>query len=456
MNRISPIESQVGTLPRAPALPIEPVTGPRYRPDGPDAERTTFLLDATRILADSLDLETTLASVARLSLPHLGSWCIVDVCDGEEVRRVAIIHSDSAQQWLADQLLSGWPPQRDDPLGAPSAVRTRRSEVVFPVTDEMLIEAAQSPENLAMLRALEIGSFMTVPLLARGAVLGAITYVAPNHGDSFSERERVLAEDLAIRCAIAIDNARLFQHAQEAQAQAEAANLVKMRFLSTMSHELRTPLNAIAGYVELLYTGIRGPLSEEQLSDLRRIRVNQRHLLGLVEAVLSYARIDAGRIEFGLADVSLASVLSDTETLVAPLAEKKRVTIEGFGSQGEGSDLAVYADREKLQQILVNLLTNAIKFSPDGGVIGITCGLEDERVEIRVSDQGVGIAPEHLDRIFEPFVQVDEGLKKRHGGIGLGLAISRELAVGMGGGLFAESELGRGATFTLALSRGRD
>ena len=445
----------IGPLPPEQPIPTEPVTGTRYRPDGLDLEGVAFLLDATRILAESLDFETTLASVARLSLPHLGSWCIVDLCDGDEVRRLAIIHSDPTQQWLADALLSGWPPHRDDTLAMPSAVRTRQSQVVFPVTDEMLVAAAQSPENLAILRALQIGSLLTVPLLARGAVLGAITYVAPNHGDSFSARERVLAEDLATRCAMAVDNARLFEDAKAAQAQAEAANLVKMRFLSTMSHELRTPLNAIAGYVELLETGIRGPLLPQQLTDLRRVRINQRHLLGLVEAVLSYARVDAGRVEFGLTDVPLASVLSDTETLVAPLAESNGISVDGFPLAGSESSLAVFADAEKLQQILVNLLTNAIKFSPEGGAIEIVCEPVGERVEIRVSDHGVGIAPEHLDRIFEPFVQVDEGLRRSHGGIGLGLAISRELAIGMGGGLFAESTLGGGSTFTVALGRGR-
>ncbi|HEX6909267.1 MAG TPA: histidine kinase dimerization/phospho-acceptor domain-containing protein [Longimicrobium sp.] len=288
------------TSPIAP-LPGDPAARPARDPlrfHGLDAQASSFLLEATRTLADSLDVETTLASVARLSLPFVGAWCIVDLCEGDQLRRVAVIHSDPAQQRLADELRSGWPPKRDGSFGVPVAVRTRRCEVVFPVTDAMLVEAAQSPENLAMLRALRIDCFMTVPLVARGAVLGAITYLASSHGDSFPARERALAEDLAARCAIAIDNARLFQHAQDARAQAEAANLVKTRFLSTMSHELRTPLNAIAGYVELLETGIRGPLTQRQLADLRRVRVNQRHLLGLVEAVLGYARLGAGTTEF--------------------------------------------------------------------------------------------------------------------------------------------------------------
>ena len=432
----------------------QPTAGRTDSGVGLNEESASFLLQATRILAASLDIEKTLASAARLSLPHLGSWCIVDLCEGDHMRRLAIIHPDPAQQALADELLSGWPPQREHSLGVPSAVRSGRSEVVFPVTDEMLVAAAGSPQNLALLRALQIGSFMTVPLLARGAVLGAITYVSPNHGDSFSGLDLVLAEDLATRCAIAIDNAQLFQRAKAAQAQAEEANQAKIRFLSTMSHELRTPLNAISGYVELLETGVRGELTPPQLADLCRIRINQRHLLGLVEAVLTYARVESGHTEFGLGDVRLASVLGDTEVLVTPLADKRGITLEWICQPGD-SALVVHADRDRLQQILVNLLTNAIKFSHQGGSVAITCGQAGEGVEIRVSDHGVGIASDHLERIFAPFVQVDEGLRKEYGGIGLGLAISHELAVGMGGSLSAESEPGMGSTFTLALSHGR-
>ncbi|HET6228468.1 MAG TPA: GAF domain-containing sensor histidine kinase [Longimicrobiaceae bacterium] len=199
----------------------------------PTSERDlSFLVEATRLLAASLDVETTLATVARLSLPHLGSWCMVDLLEAGHMRRLAIIHPDPARQALAQQLQEGWPPLRDDPLGLPSAMRTRRSQVVFPVTDTMLVGAARSPENLALLRRLQIGSFMTIPLLARGEVLGAITYVSPNHGDSFTPDDLVLGEDLAARAAIAIDNARLMREAERALA---AAELSEERFSRIIS-----------------------------------------------------------------------------------------------------------------------------------------------------------------------------------------------------------------------------
>lgn len=418
----------------------------------------SFLVEASRVLNRTLDVEETLATVARLSVPHLGSWCVVDLCQGDRVRRLAIVHPDPAKQSVADELLASWPPHRDDPL----ALRTGQSEVVFPVTDEMLSTAARSPENLAMLRTLGIGSVMSVPLLARGEVLGAITYVSPDRDHPFTRDDLVLAEDLAARCAVAIDNARLLQSAEQARAeadaareQAEQANLIKVRFLSTMSHELRTPLNAIAGYAELLETGVRGPLTDAQLEDVHRIQVNQRHLLGLVEAVLNFAKIEAGRIEFGLADVPLADVLAEVGVIIAPLAEEKGITCLGCASPEEEPGAMVYADPDKLRQILVNLLDNAIKFSGDAATVEVTHRFSGANVQIRVTDYGTGIAPEHRERIFEPFVQVEDGLARGHEGTGLGLAISRELAVGMGGTITVESEVGRGSTFAVTLSRGR-
>lgn len=450
--------NQISQVVHHPEPPVAVTESSPERPRKPMGERELlFLAEATRLLGESLEVEKTLTAVARLSLPHLGSWCIVDLCEGDHIRRLAILHPDPKQQALADDLLAGWPPGREDPVGVPSAVRSGRSEVVFPVTDEMLAGVARSPENLAILRALEIGSIMTVPLRARGAVLGAITYVSPNHGDSFSERDLALAEGVALRCAMAIDIARLLQTArlaeaaaESARAEAEGANLAKVRFLSLMSHELRTPLNAIAGYAELLETGIRGPLSEVQLADVRRIQANQRHLLGLVESVLTYAKTDAGNIEFRPEEVPLGLLLAEVYGTMSPLIVEKGASCSGCEAE-DSADLTVYADPEKLRQILINLLANAIKFSGEGGRIQVTHQHAGEKVEIRIADDGIGIAAEHRERIFDPFVQVEEGLADRHGGTGLGLAISLELAIGMGGDLRVESELGRGSTFILTL-----
>jgi signal transduction histidine kinase len=217
-----------------------------------------------------------------------------------------------------------------------------------------------------------------------------------------------------------------------------------------MSHELRTPLNAIGGYAELIELGIRGPVTAEQRADLERIQRSQRHLLGLINGVLNYARLETGNVRYELTDVVVDGMLATCEALVAPQARAKRLHLVVPACPPA---LAVRADEEKVQQIILNLLTNSIKFTDDGGRIEITCEEEEDFVAINVIDTGRGIAPEKLATIFDPFVQVDARLTRTHEGVGLGLAISRDLARGMGGDLAVKSAPGTGSTFILRLPR---
>jgi len=234
---------------------------------------------------------------------------------------------------------------------------------------------------------------------------------------------------------------------------AEAANRAKSDFLTTMSHELRTPLNAIGGYVDLMELGIRGPVTVEQRNDLARIKRSGRHLLGLINDILNFAKLEAGKVEFRFSDLNLVELVAGVEALVAPQMRAKGIRVSY-----DRCDPAVMArgDAEKVQQIILNLLTNSLKFTPTDGEITISCARHENRAVISVGDTGCGIPSEKLNTVFEPFVQIDRRLASDssstvQSGVGLGLAISRELARGMGGDINAESRVGVGSVFTLVL-----
>jgi signal transduction histidine kinase len=236
--------------------------------------------------------------------------------------------------------------------------------------------------------------------------------------------------------------------AEEARAIAEHANRAKSEFLAVMSHELRTPLNAIGGYTELLEMGVHGEVSAAQREAFERIQRSQRLLLGLINQVLNYARIETGTVRYNLGSVSVGAALRSAEALMGPQLRAKAMRFETTGATDRAF---VRADEERLQQILLNLLSNAVKFTDRGGLIRVDVDTTPELVRLHVSDSGIGIPREKLGVIFEPFVQVDPNYTRTHEGVGLGLAISRDLARGMGGDLTVSSIEGEGSRFTLTL-----
>ena len=241
------------------------------------------------------------------------------------------------------------------------------------------------------------------------------------------------------------------READEARGLAEQANVAKSQFLATMSHELRTPLNAIVGYVDLLELGVHGSLTDAQREDVRRIRRSEATLHRLVEHVLSFARLESGKIEYRYEDVVLDRFLATLEGFIAPRLAQKHLE---YRLDCTDASVTVSIDRDKVEQIMLNLLSNAVKFT-DRGTIEVRCVVSDTTFSIAVADTGRGIRASLLDAIFEPFTQGDRSLTRTSEGTGLGLSISQQLARAMGGEITVETEEGRGSTFVVSLPRRR-
>ncbi|MEX2582396.1 MAG: ATP-binding protein [Gemmatimonadota bacterium] len=400
-----------------------------------------FLTDAGALLATNVDPVTTLRNIARLAVPTLADWCTIDLIRGDgSLERVAVEHMEPRKAMAAAELARRHPPSRESEFGVSKAIRTGRSELIREVTPELMRELARSPGHRKLLEELGIRSVMLVPLIARGEPLGAITFVSAESGWLYSSEELEMAEELAGRAALAIENSRLFDASQ-------AATEAKSDFLAVMSHELRTPLTAIIGYSELLQLGVPEPVTPRQHEQAERIEVSARHLLQLIEEILTLVTLDSGESRVRSEQIDVKELLDSAASIMDPMARAKGLAI-GIGHAAH--DTVLLSDPDKLLQILLNLLSNAIKFT-ESGEIRLEASVEDGVVTFTVADTGIGLGPEHMERIFEPFWQVERPITRRAGGTGLGLTISRRLADLLGGDLEVESEVGAGSTFRVIL-----
>ena len=423
--------------------------------DAADANaRSQYLATASRDLSLSLDEPATRDTVRRLSLPRPGTWCIVDVIESNgAVHRLSVVHPDPAKQSLAHLLEEDWPSSSGDPTDVPDLtqmLRLAQPTVLTGDSGAALTLAAHGEANLRILREIGFGSLLVVPLVVRARVQGAITFVSREGDPPFSPDEIGLAVDITARCAMALDNARLYREADALRRAAEAANQSKSQFLGTMSHELRTPLNVIGGFTELLELGIEGPVTEKQRGALARIRASQQHLLMLITEILNFVRIESGRMEYHFGRTPLADALADVAGMLEGMAKGKGLTM---AISSGNADVVAWADADRVRQILMNLIMNAVKYTPGGGTITVSCAAVGETVVARVADTGPGIPSDRLEAIFEPFVQLTSGFTDRLGGVGLGLPISRDLARAMKGDVILESTGSGGSCFMLVLPR---
>lgn len=432
-----------------------------------DAQR--FLAEASGLLASSLDYETTLASVAKLAVPNLADWCVVHIIgDNGRLRQLAVVHTDPAKEEAARKHQERYPVDPDAAIGVPNVLRTGRAEFYPLVNQERLALLAQNEEVAAALRRLDLKSCMIVPLVARNRTLGTITLATAESNRYYDVNDLTLAENLAHRIALAVDNAGLYREAQDAvtaredalrirdellrrehvaREEAETANRAKDEFLATVSHELRTPLNAILGWAHMLRANKLDQTTQTRA--LETIERNAKSQAQLIEDILDVSRIVTGKLRLEVRPVELAAVIDAAIDAVRPAADAKGIRIETILDPRAGP---VSGDPNRLLQIVWNLVSNAVKFTGKGGRVQVQLQRVGSYVKIVVSDTGQGISAEFLPYVFDRFRQADATSTRRHGGLGLGLAIVRHLVEMHGGTADANSPgEGMGATFIVKL-----
>jgi len=412
------------------------------------SETLSFLAEASTLITASLEMSVTLERLSALIVPRLGDWCAIYLQEDEgPIRQAMVTHADVSKVPLLNELHRTFPPAATASCGYPRVLRTGEAELVPELTAQMIHEALGPTEQLDPSGKLRPSSWMVVPLWAQRRVFGALQVCAVRPGRRYTARDLELVQELARRAEIAIDNARLFEMAKAEHLVAEQANRAKDEFLAAVSHELRTPLMAMLGWTQLLRSGRLAP--EKHARALEAVERNTHVQVQLIEDLLDVSRIITGKMRLEIRPVSPREFIEAAQDSVRHAAEAKGVTLH---SELDADTGPISGDADRLQQVLWNLLANAIKFTPKGGQVTVRLQRVDTNAVIEVEDNGQGIPKGFLSHIFERFWQVDGSSTRQHGGLGLGLAIVRHLTELHGGTIeaFSRGE-GQGALFTLKL-----
>ncbi|MBS2026608.1 MAG: CHASE3 domain-containing protein [Deltaproteobacteria bacterium] len=406
-------------------------------------ERETFLRDAAVLLSSPLEHQVTLSVLARLAVPAMADWCAIDMLDETgRATRIAMEHADPAKVLLLHELEEKMAKGSKALSAFARVMATGKPEFRREVPRKLIDDAPYDDATKDVLRSLDPHSSIVVPLIARGRVIGALTLVMAESQRRYTDFDLVTAQKLAGLAALAADNSRLL-------AEAHQANRVKDDFLSVVSHELRTPLTAILGWAHMLGRVALSPARQQQAAAI--IQRNAAAQKKLIDDLLDVSRILAGKIRVQLEPLEVSEIVDAAIQSVQPLASKREVTIEKVIAPGAHR---AKADAERIQQVVWNLLTNALKFTPEQGKVTVTLSNSGPNLELTVADNGQGISPEFLPHVFERFRQAETGTERGRDGLGLGLAIAKHLVALHGGTIAASSEgEGRGATFTVSLPR---
>jgi PAS domain S-box-containing protein len=412
-------------------------------------EGQRFLADAGKVLTTSLDYQTRLDTVARLAVPRIADWCTIDLVGDDSTRtQLVVAHADPAKVAWARELRERFPPDPDATQGVSKVIRTGQTEFFPEITDDALRAAARSADELEIAQRVGFTSVIIAPLTARGRTLGAITLVTAESGRRYGAADVALVEELARRAAIAIDNARLYAAEQQARAEAEAAVRQRDQFLSIAAHELKTPLTTLLGNAQLmLRRAVRdGTLPERELRQLQVINEQASRLHRMVLALLDISRLDSGQLSIERAPLDLAALARRVIEEVRPANDGRQIE---FAAPDES--LLVAADELRLEQVLQNLIQNALKYSPEGEPVAVRVERRSTSAAVTVVDRGIGIPAAALPRLFGRFYRAPNAEARQIGGMGVGLYVVKEIVTLHGGDVTVESAEGQGSTFTISL-----
>ncbi len=404
-------------------------------------EDIRFLASASSSLSSIADDEETLRKLANLAVPGFADWCSVDmIAQDGSLKRVAVAHTNPAKVELAHALQEKYPPRPDEGRGVWQVIRTGQSEMVTEITDELLVASIPDEEFLGIVRELGLKSYMAVPLTVRGKVLGVITFIGAESGRRYGPDELAIAEDLAHRAAVAIENGRLYQELREADRR-------KDTFLATLAHELRNPLAPMRHAVEI----IENAGDDANLITQARAMVDRQlaHMVRLIDDLLDISRITMDKLVLQKSRVDVAALIQQACESLRPSIEAQGHTLELLLPEGP---MALQGDPTRLTQVLSNLLNNAAKFTNSGGLIRLSAKRVGPHVEIRIEDNGVGISAEMLPRVFDMFTQADHTTDRLQSGLGIGLSLVKRLVELHGGSIKASSKgTGQGSEFVVRL-----
>jgi len=400
-----------------------------------------FLADASAAISELVDYESTLQRVAWLAVPFFADWCAVDMLDSSgQLRRLAVAHIDPSKVELAHQLYHEYPPDPAAPRGIWAMLRGGHSEWIERISEKDLLADVRDPRLADLLRQLELRSYIGVPLIVRGKPVGVMTFIAAESGRTYRHSDLALAEDLARRAAITIENCQLYAEAREADRRKDI-------FLATLAHELRNPLAPIRSSVEVMK--LKG-IDDPELQWARDVIERQVHQMArLVDDLLDISRISRGKIQLHQETVELSEIVSRALETTRPLIEAQQhqiiVTLPA-------KTVFLTVDPTRLEQVLANLLNNAAKYTEPGGEIVLSAEVEGSEAVLRVRDTGIGISAELLPHVFDVFVQADDADPRAGGGLGIGLSLVRSLVQMHGGTITAHSEgKGQGSEFVVRL-----